>query len=360
VGGVKLNLQTATCVRKAFEEMKKTIAALPNAKEGDFLGVTVQKMENLKDLGRGAYELIIGAAEDVQFGPLVIFGSGGTLVEVFKDRCLGVPPLSLNAARRMMEGTKIFTALKGVRGAEAVDIPALEDLLVAFSEMTVCLSDLMGECDMNPVLASPKAVIALDARITVKPVGAERSKLAIRPYPEEYVDRHITLKDKKTQVIVRPLRAEDEYALRKLHQMLSSYSVRQRYLGPVSLEHRTAHSVMVKAVCADFDRHLNFGVFVEEGKDVGAMIAILRIIRSPIDASNAEIKLAVRDDFQRQGLGDYLVKKAVSVMEGESIRRLSMEILSENGGMLKLAQKYNFKLFSSEENPLITMATLNG
>src|SRR5206468_976341 len=157
-----------------------------------FQGVTVQPMINLKD----AYELIIGSSIDPQFGPILLFGAGGQLVEVFKDRALGLPPLNSTLARRMMEQTKIYTALKGVRGRKPVDLKALETLMVRFSAL-VAEQRWIKEIDINPLLASPDGLMALDARIVVHGLDVpetEIPKTAIRPYPSRYVSPW-TLKD---------------------------------------------------------------------------------------------------------------------------------------------------------------------
>ena len=183
VGGVKLNLEDADSVRKAFEEIRSAVIA--KASEADFLGVSVQKMVKLKD----AYELIIGMSVDPQFGPVLLFGLGGQLVEVFKDRALALPPLNSTLARRMMEQTKIYKALKGVRGRKPVDLEALELLMVRFSRLVV-EQPWIKEIDINPLLASPDGLIALDARVVLHDASTPKEKLprpSIRPYPIRYI-----------------------------------------------------------------------------------------------------------------------------------------------------------------------------
>ena len=135
------------------------------------------------------YELIIGSSIDPQFGPVLLFGMGGQLVEVFKDRALGLPPLTTTLARRMMESTKIYTALKGVRGRRGVDLDELEQLLVRFSQLVV-EQRWISELDINPLLASPERLIALDARVVLHDPATDPKdlpRLAIRPYPRKYV-----------------------------------------------------------------------------------------------------------------------------------------------------------------------------
>jgi acetyltransferase len=150
VGGVRLDLLYADEVRQAFTDMEKAVSS--KFSPDDFLGVTVQPMLNLKE----GYELIIGSSPDPQFGPVLLFGTGGTLVEVFKDRALGLPPLTTTLARRMMERTKIHTALKGVRGRDPVDLAGLEELMVRFGQLVV-EQQWIKEIDINPLFASPSS-----------------------------------------------------------------------------------------------------------------------------------------------------------------------------------------------------------
>ena len=182
VGGVKLNLRTENEVRQAYRSIKESVRQRPGA----FLGVTVEPMIELD-----GYELILGSSIDPQFGPVLLFGAGGQLVEVIKDYVLGLPPLNGTLARRMMEQTRVYAALKGVRGRAPVNLPELETLLVRFS-LLVAEQRWIKEIDVNPLLASHTQIVALDARIVLhSPELSEQNlpRLAIRPYPQQYV-RH--------------------------------------------------------------------------------------------------------------------------------------------------------------------------
>ena len=159
VGGVQLNLADAEAVQNAYASIEKSVTEKVGAEH--FLGVTVQPMAKVD-----GYELILGSSIDPQFGPVLLFGLGGQLVEVFKDRALGLPPLTTTLARRMMERTKIYTALKGVRGRDPVDLAALERLLVRFSQL-ITEQRWIKELDINPLMASPEKLIALDARVVL-------------------------------------------------------------------------------------------------------------------------------------------------------------------------------------------------
>jgi len=159
VGGVKLNLANKEAVGRAFDEIKEAVTSKHSA--NDFLGVTVQEMVKMD-----GYELILGSSIDKQFGPVMLFGTGGSLVEVFKDRALTLPPLSANRARLLMKETKIYKALQGVRGRKSVDMPALEQLLINFSRL-IAKEHWIAELDINPLLISETQMVALDARVVL-------------------------------------------------------------------------------------------------------------------------------------------------------------------------------------------------
>ena len=181
VGGVQLNLKDEAAVRQAWTAIETSVTERRGAEH--FEGVTVQPM-----IAWSGYELILGSSIDPQFGPVLLFGMGGQLVELFKDRALGLPPLTTTLARRMMEQTKIHQALGGIRGRAGVDLAELEQLLVRFSQLVV-EQRWIKEIDINPLLASPERLIALDARVVLHDADVPLDalpRLAIRPYPRKY------------------------------------------------------------------------------------------------------------------------------------------------------------------------------
>jgi len=245
VGGVKLSLTTSESVQEAFRKIRSAV------REQDFLGVTVQRM-----ISREGYELILGSSVDKEFGPVLMFGAGGRLVEVLEDRALGLPPLNTTLACRMMEQTRIFGALTGVRGQKPANISLIEELLVRFSHLVV-EQIWIREIDINPILASAEDVIALDARILLYPVEAKQSEVvrsAIKPYPSEYVSERI-LQD-GTAVRLRPIRPEDEPPIVKFHQTLSEQSVYRGYFVLVGLASRTTHERLTRICFIDYDREM--------------------------------------------------------------------------------------------------------
>ncbi|MFW6060588.1 MAG: acetate--CoA ligase family protein, partial [Phycisphaeraceae bacterium] len=214
VGGVRLNLDSVDNVRHAYRAIESNVRQ--RVGEEHFHGVTVQPM-----VPSDGYELILGSSKDPQFGPVLLFGSGGVLVEVYEDRALALPPLTTTLARRMIEQTRIYTALQGTRGRESVDLAQLEKMLVRFGQL-VLEQPRIAEIDINPLLASSSQLLALDARVALHPADVADESLprpAIRPYPSQHVARWSARDD--MELTIRPIRPEDEPALVRFHQQLS-------------------------------------------------------------------------------------------------------------------------------------------
>jgi acetyltransferase len=348
VGGVKLGLADAAAVRGAFEAIKASVTA--NAGAEHFQGVTVQPMVNLA----GAYEIILGSSLDPQFGPVLLFGSGGQLVEVYKDRALGLPPLNATLARRMMEQTKIYTALRGVRGRKPVDLASLEQLLVRFSQLVV-EQRWIKEIDINPLLVSSEQIIALDARVVLHEPSATEDqipKLAIRPYPSKYVT-HTKTKD-GVPVTLRPIRPEDEPLLVRFHQKLSERSVRLRYFSAFKLDQRTTHERLTRVAFIDYDREMAIVAEHSDEKSGGReLLGVARLSRVP-GRAEAEFALLLRDDWQNRGLGSQMLRILLAVARDEKLARVTADILPENLEMQRVSQKLGFKLERSLEEPLVT------
>jgi len=246
VGGVRLNLADEAAVRKAYRAIEQSVRE--RAGEGSFQGVTVQPM--IRDEG---YELILGSSLDPQFGPVLLFGTGGRLVEVFRDRALALPPLNTTLARRMMEQTRIFKALQGVRGRKPVDLAALETLIVRFSQLVI-EQRVIQEIDINPLLVSSHGLLALDARVVLHPPELREEELprtAIRPYPSQYAEAWL-MKDQRS-VTIRPIRQEDEPMMVRFHETLSDRSVHFRYFHLINLSQRVAHERLAPYCFIDYD-----------------------------------------------------------------------------------------------------------
>lgn len=344
VGGVKLNLRKSEEVKCAFKEIEE--AVLKVAKSEDFQGVTVQKMVQLD-----GYELILGSSVDEQFGPVILFGTGGQLVEIYKDSALALPPLNAKLAHSLMEKTKIFQALKGVRGKKSVNIASLEDILVRFSQMIVD-NPWIKESDINPLLVFPEGFIALDARIVLYPKNkTDLPRLAIRPYPAEYVEKKM-LKN-GLEVILRPILPEDEPLIVAFHKELSENTVRQRFFEFLSLDDRIAHERLIRICFNDYDRELALVALVkdhETAKDRIIGVARLSRIR---DSANAQMTMIISDSYHNLGLGSELIEKLIQIAEKEAIQRIIAHILSENKGMIKICKRRGFVFKEQLNSPIL-------
>ena len=315
VGGVQLNLAGAEAVRSAYRAIESAVGR--HAGPEHFQGVSVQPMVKLD-----GYELIVGSSLDPQFGPVLLFGTGGQLVEVFKDRALGLPPLNTTLARRMMEQTKILTALRGVRGRRPVDLPALEQLLVRFSDLVV-EQRWIKEIDINPLLASPERLLALDARVIVHGPKRRRRdlpRLAIRPYPTQYVTPW-TAKD-GSQLVLRPIRPEDEPLLVAFHGTLSERTVALRYFHAMKLSTRVAHERLTRICFIDYDREMALVADRKNADTGGREILGVGRLSKIRGTDEAEFALVVSDRFQRQGLGTELLSRLLQIGRDEKIRRI--------------------------------------
>jgi acetyltransferase len=347
VGGVRLNLQDADEVRDAFEEMRASIHE--SFSPEDFGGAAVQPMVDLD-----GYELIIGSSLDPQFGPVLLFGSGGSLVEVYKDRALALPPLTTTLARRMMEGTRIFDALGGVRGRAPVDVGALEKLLVRFSQLVV-EQPWIEELDINPLLASPERLIALDARVVLHDSQTAEEDLpqtAIRPYPIQYVSDEET--PDGARVRVRPIRPEDEPLMVRFHATLSEESVYMRYFHMMKLDQRTAHERLTRICFIDYDREM---ALVAEHTDPETgereIMGVARLSRNGAAPAEAEFSVLVSDRFQRQGVGTLLVERLLEVGRAENLQRITAEILLDNRPMQRISKRLGFRLRRDTEDMVV-------
>ena len=370
VGGVQLNIRNAEAVRQAYRAIETAVGAkhsqenlsattapssstpfsknrdLANASPQHFLGVTVQPMVKLD-----GYELIIGSSVDPQFGPVLLFGSGGQLVEVFKDRALALPPLNTTLARRLMEQTRIHKALKGVRGRQPVDLDALEQLLVRFSQLVV-EQKWIKEIDINPLLAAPPSnpplargdmggLLALDARVVIhdKDVPIEKlPRLAIRPYPTRYI-KTWTAKN-GMPITFRPIRPEDEPLMIKFHESLSDRSVYLRYLQPMLLSKRVAHERLARICFVDYDREL---AMVAEGTDpkTGERVIMVAGRLSRLhEAEDARVTVLVNDAYQGMGLGKELLRQLLQMGRNEKIRRVNAVFTPDNAVMRHLCEEF--------------------
>ncbi len=343
IGGVKLNLKNSEDVSSAFDAIKTSV--IQYVGEQHFQGVSVQKM-----IYHEGYELIFGCSADPQFGPVLLFGMGGQLVEVFRDRALALPPLNTNLAHQLMKKTKIYQALLGVRGKKRVDIERLEEVLVNFSRLVV-ENRRIKECDINPLIISDNQLIALDARVVLYNSEIPDNELprpAIRPYPYNYVCT-ATLKN-GVSVTLRPICPEDIPLMENFHRELSERSVYQQYFSSFSLDQRIARERLVRICFTDYDRQWSIVAVPADEQIVG----IGRLLKVP-GTDYAILKMINIDAYHHLGLGGKIMERLIYIAEQENIKAIDAYILSENKEMIGLCTKFGFN-FLKGDDPLLVHA----
>jgi acetyltransferase len=346
VGGVKLNLVDAESVRGAFKAIKDSVSEKVGAEH--FLGVTVQPMIKLE-----GYELILGSSLDVQFGPVLLFGLGGQLVEVFKDHALGLPPLTTTLARRMMERTRIYKALEGVRGRKPVNVSELEKLMVRFSQL-IAEQPWIKELDINPLLASPEQLLALDARVVLHGSDIRDDllpKLAIRPYPNQYVWPY---ESKNGELFTfRPVRPEDEPSMVKFHESLSDRSVFLRYLQPKILSERVAHERLARICHCDYDREIMLVIEQTDKLTNEAIIVGAGRMSKLHGMDEARLVILISDCCQGMGLGRELTCRLVQMCREEKLSRALAFMTIDNHAMIHIFENLGFRISPSEDATIL-------
>jgi acetyltransferase len=329
VGGVVLNLEDAAAVHDAAAAMLRRVAQLrPGAQVEGFL---VQAMVRRPR----AIELIVGSSIDALFGPTLLFGAGGTSVEVVADRAVALPPLNEPLARQLVADTRVARLLAGWRDVPAADLQAVVRVLLAVSEL-LALEPRIGELDINPLLADAGGVVALDARVRVDaaaPGGAQR--FAIRPYPSELTE---VVDWQGRAVTLRAIRPEDEEQHRRFLEQLDPVDVRMR----VFYTRRTIErSELARLTQIDYERELCFvatAALPEGGEET---LAVVRAVCDP-DNQDAEFGIVVRSDLKGGGLGERMMRKLVDTLRARGTRRLVGIVLRENDRMLQLARDLGF------------------
>jgi len=334
-GGVRLNLIGPDAVREAARGMLETIgAAMPEAR---LEGFTVQRMAGMP----GAHELIVGVAEDSLFGPTILFGHGGTGVEVVRDSAVALPPLDPLLARDTMARTRVWRLLQGYRDRPAADLDALALTLVRVSQMVCDLPEL-AELDVNPLLADSTGVLALDARLRVRPAErAPRPRLAIRPYPRA-LEKDVRLRDGRV-FRLRPIRPADEPLLQAMIARSSPEDIRLRFFTPLR---QLTHAAAARLTQIDYDREM---ALVAEGPDDApgaptdgrAIYGAVRIAADP-DNERAEYGVMVRSDMKGQGLGHVLMGEILAYAKARGVAEIFGEVLRENTTMLSLCRDLGF------------------
>jgi acetyltransferase len=345
VGGVVLDLETPDEVRSAALAMLARVSrAAPRAK---LTGFTVQEMVRRP----GAYELILGIADDRQFGPVILFGHGGTATEVIADTATALPPLNMNLARELIGRTRIVRLLQGFRDRKPADLDAVALTLIQLAQLAADL-DEVAELDINPLLADPQGVVALDARIKVRvPAGARGSaRLAIRPYPQEREDWVEVGRLGKGKL--RPIRPEDELHLIAAFAKLDPEDIRMRFFAPMKT---LPHDMAARLTQIDYDREM--ALLLERPETVGDIIGIVRLAADP-DGTRAEFAIIVRSDVKGNGIGAMLMKRIIAYARTRKIGAIFGDVLQENTRMLALCRELGFTIEDIHVEAGIVRATL--
>jgi acetyltransferase len=359
VEGVALNILSATGVRDTFTDMMQTVSRLkPNARIN---GVTVQTMAR----ARRGREVCIGLVTDDPFGPVISFGAGGTMIELINDRAMELPPLNLFLARRLIERSRVAETLGDWRGASAVDMDALEQVLLRVSEM-VCELPQLREMDINPLIVDATGAVAVDARIVIDHAPQALSgrsntynHLSILPYPARYEQ-------------VWPLRGGGEYTVRPIHpddadmlqEMMHHLSPESRYFRFVSSIVELPPAMLAKFTLIDYDREMALvAVFKErvsgpdgQMQEKERIVGVSRYVTNP-DQSSCEFALVVADDFSGKGLGSRLMLSIMDVAREKGLSEIEGLVLAQNPGMLKLMKSLGYAIKPFAEDPDFKLVT---
>lgn len=346
VGGVVLDLEGPVAVRDAAMAMRERITkAQP---EACLDGFSVQPMVRRPE----AFELIVGVVDDAQFGPVILFGQGGTAVEVIKDKALGLPPLNMRLAREMMSRTRVFQLLQGYRGLPAANLDAIALTLIRVAQLIIDIPEIV-ELDINPLLADEYGVVVLDARVKVAAAtGPATRRLAIRPYPKE-LEEQIPLGDGRT-LFLRPILPEDEPALQAAFATLTPEEVRLRFFVSMST---LSHMMAARFTQIDYDREMAL-ILTEPGIAGNTPIhGVVRIIADP-DNERAEYAIIVHHDMTGMGLGVMLMRRIIDYARGRGIKAIYGDVLHNNRNMLKLCRALGFTQASILDEPGQVRVTL--
>lgn len=347
VGGVRLNLTTAESVEIAAREMLENVRnTAPDARIEGFI---MQPMIS-RPHGR---ELIAGIADDPTFGPVIVFGRGGTAVEVIDDKALALPPLDLKLASDLISRTRVSRVLRQYRDMPSAAQGDVELTLVRLAQLAADIPEIR-ELDINPLIADENGVLALDARIAAAdisriPTGLQRNRLAIRPYPSEW-ERTIQLKD-SWSVNVRPIRPEDEPALAAFLQKISREDLRLRFFAPMK---EFTHPFLARLTQIDYGRAMAFVALDAAGRD------ILGVVRMHSDSAyeQAEYAILVRSDLKGQGLGWALMQLAIDYARSEGLQRLTGQVLASNIKMLQMCRALGFSVGADPDDAEICDVSL--
>ncbi len=333
VGGVVLNLTTPEAVRSATADILARARAL--RPEARIAGVIVQAMM----VRPKARELILGLADDPTFGTVVVFGRGGTAVEIINDKALALPPLDLQLARDLIERTRVSRLLRAYRDVPAVKPDAVALVLVKLAQLAADIPQIR-ELDINPLLADEAGVLAVDARVAVGSVdrkfrGSGPANFAVRPYPSQW-QRHLEVKD-GWRVLARPIRPEDEPVIHEFLRHVTSHDLRLRFFAPMK---EFTHEFIARLTQLDYARAMAFVAFDEATNE---MVGVVRIHSDSI-YETGEYAILLRSDLKGKGLGWALMQLIIEYAKSEGLKTISGDVLKENTVMLEMCRHLGFEV----------------
>ena len=333
VGGVVLNLTTPDAVRSATTDILARAKAL--RPEARIAGVIVQAMM----VRPKARELILGLADDPTFGTVVVFGCGGTAVEIINDKALALPPLDLQLARDLIERTRVSRLLRAYRDVPAVKPDAVALVLVKLAQLAADIPEIR-ELDINPLLADEAGVLAVDARVAVGSVdrkfrGSGPANFAVRPYPSQW-QRHLEVKD-GWRVLARPIRPEDEPVIHEFLRHVTSHDLRLRFFAPMK---EFTHEFIARLTQLDYARAMAFVAFDEATNE---MVGVVRIHSDSI-YETGEYAILLRSDLKGKGLGWALMQLIIEYAKSEGLKTISGDVLKENTVMLEMCRHLGFEV----------------
>ncbi len=346
VGGIALNVRSGSEAAAQFDKIVERVReAAPKAA---IIGVTVQEMS------RGGYEVIVGAKKDPTFGPALMFGMGGTGVELYRDVAVEFPPLNQALARNMIRSTKVSRLLQGYRGSEAVDMTALEKVMVKVSYLLVDFPEIL-EMDVNPLQVRSDGLCALDARVVIEPKDVRKiaqpgAHLIIPMYPSKY-EWGIPVGD--DDATIRPIRPEDEPLWAEMIESLTPTTAEYRFFGSVK---EVTKSMLVRYCHVDYDREIALvAVTKPKGRRKQKMLAVGRLTLDAADAKEGEFAILVRDDAQRKGVGTRLTNALIEVARDRHVEEIYGDVFADNPAMRPFVQGLGFDIRTGREAHLATI-----
>jgi acetyltransferase len=339
VGGVVLDIDSPEKAREAAVQMTERVAKLrPDA---IISGFTVQPMARRP----GAHELIVGAMTDPIFGPALLFGEGGTAVEIIADKAVALPPLNAKLARELVQRTRVAARLAGYRDKPPADLEAVYRTLMQVSQL-ICDVPEIVELDVNPLVTDEHGVLALDARLRVRVADTSGTdRLAIRPYPKELEE---WVEVGGADLLLRPIRPEDEPRHRAFLDKCDSTDIRFRFFG---LVRRFSHTQLARFTQIDYNREMAFVATRGSNEADMETVGVVRAVADP-DNERAEFAIIISSDLKGQGLGRALLEKMIRYCRERGTGELIGEILPENAVMLGLAKHLGFESHRSAEGAI--------